>query len=179
MNDDNEEKSSKSKLVIIILLISTLLLGGMAAAYFTGMLDKFIISEQKSDDAQGDSSKGDGSKNKGESNNNKTNNADLPKISYHHLPEFVANLNPGSATPSFIKMSITVELANPELLIKIQEMQPKILDVVNIYLRELRPSDLKGSAGIQLLREELTLRFNKILYPDKINNILFKELLIQ
>jgi flagellar FliL protein len=173
-----ENKGSKKKLFIIIIII-ILLAGAAAGAYFGGFLDS-LIGVEKAEDSKKQSDK--------ESNNKEEQDSEKPKgengepenvISYHDLPEFVANLNPGSNTPSFIKMSVTLEAENGLIITKIQEKQPKIQDVINTYLRELRPSDLKGSAGVHRLREELTLRINKILYPDKINNILFKELLIQ
>jgi flagellar FliL protein len=53
------------------------------------------------------------------------------------------------------------------------------MDAVNTYLRELRASDLSGSAGIQRLREELLIRANKSLAPVKINDVLFKEIVVQ
>ncbi len=167
-NTSYDEEKPKSKKILMVIALLVLLGGGGAGAYFTGALDDLITPKQKVEKIADKEMKSEIAK-----------NDTAPKISYHELPEFVANLNPGSATPSFIKMAITVEMASPELVIRLQAVQPKIMDVVNTYLRELRPSDLKGSAGVHRLREELTSRFNKILYPDKINNVLFKELLIQ
>ncbi len=185
-HDEGEEKPKSKKKLIIIIILVLLLGGGGAGAYFTGMLDSFIGGGEKSDKKgakeEAHSNKADeahGDTGHGEKDSHGSGKDGTPKITYHDLPEFVANLNPGSATPSFIKMAVTIEAATPEIITKIQEKQPKIQDIINTYLRELRPSDLKGSAGVHRLREELTLRINKILYPDKINNILFKELLIQ
>jgi flagellar FliL protein len=189
-HDEGEEKPKSKKKLIIIIMLVLLLGGGGAGAYFSGMLDSLIGGGEKSDkkgakeeahgEEHGDNADaGHGDSGHGEKDGHGGGKDGAPKITYHDLPEFVANLNPGSATPSFIKMAVTIEAATPEIITKIQEKQPKIQDIINTYLRELRPSDLKGSAGVHRLREELTLRINKILYPDKINNILFKELLIQ
>jgi flagellar FliL protein len=46
-------------------------------------------------------------------------------------------------------------------------------------LRELRPSDLNGSAGLFRLKEELTKRVNLALAPQQVNAVLFKEIIIQ
>jgi flagellar protein FliL len=186
-HEEGEEKPKSKKKLIIIIVLVLLLGGGGAGAYFTGMLDSFIGGGEKSDkkgekeEAHGEdkADEAHGDTGHGEKDSHGSGKDGAPKITYHDLPEFVANLNPGSATPSFIKMAVTIEAATPEIITKIQEKQPKIQDIINTYLRELRPSDLKGSAGVHRLREELTLRINKTLYPDKINNILFKELLIQ
>lgn len=176
--EGTENKSGKKKLLIII-IVFLLLAGGGAGAYFGGFLDS-LIGIEKTEDSKKKTKKESSDKDGDKSEKAKGENGEPENvISYHDLPEFVANLNPGSNTPSFIKMSVTLEAENALIITKIQEKQPKIQDVINTYLRELRPSDLKGSAGVHRLREELTLRINKILYPDKINNILFKELLIQ
>jgi len=56
---------------------------------------------------------------------------------------------------------------------------PRIIDNFQVYLRELRIDDLKGSAGMYRLREELLTRVNAAAQPAKINAVLFKEMLIQ
>ncbi len=59
------------------------------------------------------------------------------------------------------------------------EEKPKINDVLQMYLRELRPADMQGSVGLYRLKEELLLRINKIVYPSQVNDLLFKEVLVQ
>ena len=54
-----------------------------------------------------------------------------------------------------------------------------MVDAFQVYLRELRKSDLEGSAGIYRLKEELRRRVNLAIYPAKIDSILFKEILVQ
>ena len=47
------------------------------------------------------------------------------------------------------------------------------------YLRELRLEDLQGAAGVYRLREELLVRVNQAVRPAKVNDVLFKDMLIQ
>ena len=47
------------------------------------------------------------------------------------------------------------------------------------YLRELRPSDLNGSAGMFRLKEELTKRVNYAVSPNQVSAVLFKEIVVQ
>ena len=61
----------------------------------------------------------------------------------------------------------------------IEEMMPRIVDNFQVYLRELRVEDLKGSAGMYRLREELLKRVNVAVAPVKVNDVLFKEMLVQ
>ena len=56
---------------------------------------------------------------------------------------------------------------------------PRIVDNFQVYLRELRVEDLRGSSGLYRLREELLQRVNAAAAPAKVTDVLFKELLIQ
>jgi hypothetical protein len=54
-----------------------------------------------------------------------------------------------------------------------------IVDQFQAYLRELRTSDLRGSAGVARLREELLRRVRAAVEPVPVNDVLFREVLIQ
>ncbi len=98
---------------------------------------------------------------------------------YYDLEEFIVNLNVGSKRPSFLKMTVSLELGGESQVPRVEEKMPRIRDSFQVYLRELRQEDLQGSSGLYRLREELLLRVNKIVYPAKVNDILFKEILVQ
>ena len=100
-------------------------------------------------------------------------------VVFYDLPDFVVNLNDKGSKTRFLKLSVTLELPNGEAMEQIDKMRPRIMDSFQVYLRELRKSDLEGSAGLYRLREELLLRVNKTVYPAKVNDILFKELITQ
>ncbi len=104
-----------------------------------------------------------------------------PKVEtiFHDMDEMIINLNTEGKSVSFMKLKITLELEGKENLTAVQKMMPKINDVLQMYLRELRPSDMQGSVGLYRLKEELLLRINKIIYPSQVNDLLFKEVLVQ
>lgn len=58
-------------------------------------------------------------------------------------------------------------------------MLPRVLDAFQVFMRELRPQDLEGSASLYRLKEEMTRRVNVAVYPAKVDAILFKELMVQ
>ena len=58
-------------------------------------------------------------------------------------------------------------------------LSPRIIDNFQVYLRELRVEDLRGSAGIYRLREELLARVNNAVHPTKVKDVLFKDMLVQ
>lgn len=102
-----------------------------------------------------------------------------PQAVFYDMEEFVVNLNVGSKRPSFLKMTVSLEVAGELQIPIIEKNMPRVRDSFQIYLRELRQEDLQGSAGLYRLREELLLRVNKVVYPAKVNDILFKEVLVQ
>jgi flagellar FliL protein len=98
---------------------------------------------------------------------------------FYEMEEFLVNLNTGGKQVKFLKMNVMLELPDAAAVEYLEPRLPRIRDSFQIYLRELRAEDLQGSKGIQRLREELLLRVNKELYPVKVNNILFKDILVQ
>jgi flagellar FliL protein len=96
------------------------------------------------------------------------------------LPEVLVNLsNTGSDRTQYLKVKIVLELPDQLLMQQIQPVMPRIMDTFQTYLRELRPTDLDGSAGLYRLKEELTRRVNTAIAPSKVNAVLFKEIVVQ
>jgi flagellar FliL protein len=96
------------------------------------------------------------------------------------LPEVLVNLsNTGSDRTQYLKVKVVLELPDALLMQQIQPVMPRIMDTFQTYLRELRPTDLDGSAGLYRLKEELTRRVNIAIAPSKVNAVLFKEIVVQ
>ena len=98
---------------------------------------------------------------------------------YYDLPEMVVNLSSIDKRAQYLKIKIALEAQDRKALSALDPVMPRILDMFQIYLRELRSSDLEGSAGVFRLKEELLRRVNLAIYPSKIDRILFKEIIIQ
>jgi flagellar protein FliL len=96
------------------------------------------------------------------------------------LPEVLVNLsNTGSDRTQYLKIKVVLELPDQLLMQQIQPVMPRLMDTFQTYLRELRPTDLDGSAGLYRLKEELTRRVNVAIAPNKVNAVLFKEIIVQ
>lgn len=96
------------------------------------------------------------------------------------LPEVLVNLaNAGAERTQYLKIKIVLELSDQALMQQIQPVMPRLTDTFQTYLRELRPTDLEGSAGLYRLKEELTRRVNALIAPSKVNAVLFKEIVVQ
>lgn len=104
----------------------------------------------------------------------------VPETFTFNLPTMTVNLNNDDGSPpAFMKLTIALEVANEKVMEEIQPRMAKVVDAFQVYLRELRKSDLEGSAGIYRLKEELRRRVNIAIFPAQVQSILFKEILVQ
>lgn len=164
----------KKKKILIILI---LLLGVVAVAggvYFSGILDSLLHS------SGGEKPAAEHAESKKEEK--KGGEAKAPEVAeavFYDLPEILVNLNTTGRKQNFLKIRVSLELADRLDAPKIEAVMPRIIDNFQVYLRELRVEDLQGSAGMLRLREELLTRVNAAVKPAKVNDVLFKEMLIQ
>lgn len=96
------------------------------------------------------------------------------------LPDVLVNLsNAANERTQYLKVKIVLELPTSEVVTDIQPLMPRVMDSFQTYLRELRPTDLDGSAGLYRLKEELTRRVNAAVAPNRVTAVLFKEIIVQ
>ncbi|MBC8793650.1 MAG: flagellar basal body protein FliL [Tagaea sp. CACIAM 22H2] len=102
------------------------------------------------------------------------------KSVYFNMPDLLVNLNAGAGRrTSFLKLTMSVELRSIDDAAQFEANLPRIVDNFQVYLRELRPEDLRGSSGFLKLREELLTRVQLAAAPARVNDILFREMLVQ
>ena len=96
------------------------------------------------------------------------------------VPDMMVNLAgaPGERV-QYLKLKIVLELKEEKQIEAIKPTMPRITDIFQTYVRELRSSDLNGSAGVFRLKEELTKRVNAAVAPIQVSAVLFKEVVIQ
>ena len=160
-DDAGKKKLSGKKIVLFIVLPLLLLGGGAAGVQFSGLLGGGEEeTEKKAEEAKPA--------------------APAPvQTVFYELPEMVVNLNSRSRRPNFLKIKVSLELTSDQDAAQLDKLRPRIIDNFQVYLRELRIDDLRGSAGVYRLREELLARVNAAVHPTKVTNVLFKEVLVQ
>jgi flagellar protein FliL len=96
------------------------------------------------------------------------------------VPDMLVNLvgAPGERI-QYLKVKLVLEVKEEKQVEAIKPSLPRVTDLFQTYLRELRASDLNGSAGLFRLKEELTKRVNAALSPNQVNAVLFKEIVVQ
>jgi flagellar protein FliL len=99
---------------------------------------------------------------------------------YVEVPELLVNLagSPGERV-QYLKVKVVLEVKEEKQSEAIKPTLPRVTDIFQTYLRELRSADLNGSAGLFRLKEELTRRVNMALAPNQVNAVLFKEIVVQ
>jgi flagellar FliL protein len=145
----------RSKLKLIIIVVGVLaVMGGGAATYFL-----FFNHHDEEKHAE----------------------APPPKPpAFVEVPDMLVNLvgNPGERV-QYLRVKIVLEVKEEKQIEAIKPSMPRVTDIFQTYMRELRASDLNGSAGLFRLKEELTRRVNAAVAPIPVNAVLFKEIVVQ
>ena len=100
--------------------------------------------------------------------------------SFLEVPDMMVNLvgAPGERV-QYLRVKVVLEIKEEKQVEAIKPNLPRVTDLFQTYLRELRPSDLNGSAGLFRLKEELTKRVNNAVAPQQVSAVLFKEIVVQ
>ncbi|MBE9606203.1 flagellar basal body-associated FliL family protein [Acetobacteraceae bacterium H6797] len=160
------KKKGGKKPFFILLALLLLLGGGGAGLWFTGILPSLLGMGPKEEAAE-------------------TRAAEAPRPVppappvFYDLPEIVTNLNVPGRRPTFIKLRSKLELVRSEDAKPIEAAMPRLMDIFQTYLREVRPEELRGSVGTYRLREELLARANLVATPIRVKDVLFIEIIVQ
>ena len=96
------------------------------------------------------------------------------------VPDMLVNLSgqPGERV-QYLRVKVVLEVKEDKQAEAIKPSMPRVTDIFQTYIRELRASDLSGSAGLFRLKEELTRRVNMATAPTPVAAVLFKEIVVQ
>jgi flagellar FliL protein len=79
----------------------------------------------------------------------------------------------------YIKLTLDVEVVNPEIAKELEAAQAKVRDAVILLLSSKSYADLAPLENKILLKNELVTRLNQILGGSKVVRVYFTELVIQ
>ncbi len=99
-------------------------------------------------------------------------------VVFYTIPDVVVNMQTADGRPTFLKLKLTLELPDDSEVDALNENMPRLQDMFQTFLRELRPEDLSGSQGSYQLRMEILRRVNLVMSPAKANAVLIEEMLI-
>ncbi|MCR5874907.1 flagellar basal body-associated FliL family protein [Phenylobacterium sp. J426] len=99
-------------------------------------------------------------------------------VVFYTMPDVVVNMQTADGRPTFLKLKLTLELPDEAAVEELDPNMPRLQDMFQSFLRELRPEDLAGSQGSYQLRMEILRRVNLVIAPSKANAVLIEEMLI-
>jgi flagellar FliL protein len=99
-------------------------------------------------------------------------------VLFYTLPDVVVNMQTADGRSTFLKLKLTLELPDQDTVDTLEPNLPRLQDMFQTFLRELRPEDLSGSQGSYQLRMEILRRVNLVIAPSKANAVLIEEMLI-
>ena len=184
---EGEAAPAKKKLPLLFIVIpaALLVLGGGGGAAFLLMQPKAAEAGDHGAPKKGGHGKKTDKKG-GHGGGGETADASLGVISegpegvvFLTLPDMVVNIQSVDGRPSFLKLKLTLGMNDYALAEHLQAEMPRLQDMFQGFLRELRPDDLAGSAGSFQLRAEILRRVNLIAAPGQVDEVLIEEMLVQ
>ena len=102
-------------------------------------------------------------------------------VAFVDIQEMTVNLasEPNQDRPRFLRFKLALEVKDAKIVPDVQPLLPRVQDIFQVFVRELRASDLEGSGGLHRLREELLRRVNIAVAPSRVDAVLFKEVVVQ
>ena len=159
---EDGEKPAKKKGKLLLIAIPVLLIGIGAGGWFSGVIPSLIGGKHK---AAADTGK-------------PLVVAAAPPV-YVDVPEIISNLNVPGKRASYVKLHAKLELGGKADEAPVTAAMPRIEDLFQTYIRDMRPEELRGSEGSYRLREELIDRASVAASPAHVTDVLFLELIVE
>lgn len=158
------EKPKKSKGIIVFALVFLLCAGGGFAAVQFGVLARFGIGNAAPDHAP----------DSGEPHHP---TFETPTAgSYVDIPTVVINL-PAGGPHAHLRFTMTLDVPTGSEH-QVEELKPRMVDMLNTYLRAIEPSDFERQQALTMIRSHLLARAKVIAGSDHIRDVLIQEFIL-
>ncbi len=149
--------------LVIMGSVLLMLVGGFTSIYFTGLLDP-LLRDVAIGDEQLDMSVA---------------SFTAPKPGFLDLPEIMVNINAGNSKPMYLKIRLALELEDENDIARVNRLLPRVIDDLQVYMRELRTDDMTGAPGMFRMRKEMLARVSRAVGPVAVKDVLFNEIMVQ
>ncbi|WP_254429132.1 MULTISPECIES: flagellar basal body-associated protein FliL [unclassified Ruegeria] len=99
----------------------------------------------------------------------------LPDVGFVDLPPVIVSVNTGASR--HLKFHAQLEVSS-EFLGDVEKMKPRIMDVLNGYLRAVEISDLEDSLALMRIRGHLLRRIGIVVGEDRVRDVLVMEFVL-
>lgn len=171
--EGEEKKGGGLKLVLLLAAVLVVGGGGAAAAWFLG-----LFGGGKSE-AAAPAHAAPAADDHGAPPADPHGAAPVPQFAFVDLPDILVNLKSTNKRPRFLKLKVALEVKDARTAEQVKALTPRIMDGFQLYLRALDADEIQGSNGMLTLKEELLARINQAVAPNRINDVLLKEILVQ
>lgn len=103
--------------------------------------------------------------------------AELPPLAFMSLDQMVISLGPG-AHAKHLRFRADVEV-EPMYLTDVEMLKPRILDVLNTYLRALEERDLEDPGAMTRIRAQMLRRVQIVTGEGRVRDLLVTEFILQ
>lgn len=174
------KKKLPMKMILIAGAAALVVLGGGGGAAFIFLKPKpDAAAEKGGDHGKKDKKKGEKKKEGKEGEKGAAVVREGPDgVVFYTMPDVVVNMQTADGRPTFLKLKLTLELPDEGAVEVLDPNMPRLQDMFQTFLRELRPEDLSGSQGSYQLRMEILRRVNLVIAPSRANAVLIEEMLI-
>ncbi len=152
-----KKKKSKKKLALIggLGFLGLLIVGG-GGAFMFGVFDSVLGIEREKTSAELE--------------------LGIPVVV--ELPQIKADLKTGRCKAPFLRAVVAVRMDSRDQAL-FEEKKPEILESVIIHLRDQERQDLVGKKGSEQLKFDMVRILNNVMAPGNVQEVIFKELLLQ
>lgn len=99
----------------------------------------------------------------------------LPDVAFIDLPAVIVSVRAGDSR--HLKFHAQLEV-NAEYVADVEKMQPRIMDVLNSYLRAVELSDLEDSLALMRIRGHLLRRIEIVVGEGRVRDVLVSEFVL-
>ena len=100
----------------------------------------------------------------------------MPAVAYVPLDPMVINLPPG-ADRNYLRFAAQLEVV-PTYLAEVESMRPRIVDVLNGYLRAVEAGDLEAPDALNRLRAQMLRRIQVVVGDGRVRDLLIMEFVL-
>ncbi len=169
--DDSEEPKKKSKGMLFGLIGAVLLGGGAFFGVYSGMIP-LPFGGGEAEETHGEEHAGEEG---GESSGDEA-AAALPPVAFLPLEPLIISLGP-DARSRHLKVTITVEVV-PGTEENVLLVQPRIIDVLNTFLRAVDERDFEVPRSMMRLRAQMLRRVQLVTPKDSVRDVLIQEFVL-
>lgn len=98
----------------------------------------------------------------------------MPDVAYVAIEPLVVSL---AGQPSHLRFRAQLEVASGRAK-EVEKMMPRVVDVLNTYLRALKPEDLTDSGSLIRLRAQMLRRVQIATGSGRVNDLLIMEFVL-